>query len=152
MAGRERWRLLVCEVTSNQPLGMECTGESVISAFRNAVISNYGEFGEGTVGSGSRVVASFVNTCGIFILKVPSRFLAEAVVCVSLMAGLNGKPITARVVSVCGRMKNAVAHCTERVLLWRNTLPPGVSAARKPQLDEAVRSVLMSLNSLPSYF
>ncbi len=151
MAGRERIRLLVCETTSPQALGKECTGDLVLSAFRNAVVANYGDFGAGTLGAGSKMVVSFVDTCGIFILRVPSRYLAEARACVSMMAGVNGKPITVRVVSVCGRMRNAVDLCRERILLWRNTLPAGIAAARRSQLDETVRLALVSLNSLPSY-
>jgi RNase P/RNase MRP subunit POP5 len=122
-----------------------------MAGFRYAVEANYGELGLGTLAAGSRMIISFAETCGIFVIRVPSRLLSEAQVCVSLMQEISRKPVTVRVIGVCGKMKNAIQICIERILIWRNSVPIGISTARKPLLDATVRSAIIALNSLPSY-
>lgn len=151
MAGRERNRYILCQAMSEQTLGSACKPEKVLFSFRQAVISLWGELGLGTFGASAKVVASFAEFSGIFVLRVPMTGLPESLSSISSMVSINSRPVTVRVIHVSGRLKNTVKAAIEALLLWRNSLPANYAVARKNQLDTQLRSAIQLLQSLPSY-
>ena len=151
MAGRERMRIILCEAVSLQPLGSNCTKEKILLAFRQVVHANYGDLGLGTFGASAKCVINLTEFCGLFAIRVTSTQSSEAQACLSLILCINSKPVTVRVLHVSGRMKNTVKVTIDRLIIWRNNLPPGYALPRKALIEETVRNAITSLNSLPSY-
>jgi RNase P/RNase MRP subunit POP5 len=151
MAGRERNRYVVCDVMSEAPLGNSCTLDKILFAFRQSVISSFGEVGLGSFGASSKVVISFTEFCGIFIIRVPANYLSEALASLSGMISIHSKAVAVRVLHVSGRLRNSAQAGIDAIINWRNNLPPNYAIPRKTQLDSHVKKAIEALQSLPSY-
>ena len=151
MAGRERNRYILCDVLSEQILGAGCSPEKILFSFRQSVISQWGELGLGTLGASAKMVASFADFCGLFIIRVPMTGLSDALASLSSMISINARPVTVRVIHVSGRLRNTVKETIDRLLLWRNNLSLGYAIPRKVHLDSQLRKAVEALQSLPSY-
>ena len=142
---------MLCDVMSEAPLGSGCTIEKILFSFRQSVISNFGEVGLGSFGASSKVIVSFNEFCGFFIIRVPASTLPESLASISSIISMNSKPVTVRVVHVSGRLRNSAQAAIDAIITWRNNLPPNYAIPRKTQLDSNISKAIQALQSLPSY-
>lgn len=125
--------------------------ENIIFSFRQTVLSLWGELGLGRVGAPSKIVVNFAELTGLFIIRVPMPTLPQSLSALSSIIDISSRAVTVRVIHISGRLKNSARETCERLLLWRNTLPPEFAIPRKVQLDAQLRASLETLQSLPSY-
>ena len=151
MTTRERNRYVLCQVVSEKQGTGSIKPDSIVGAFRLSVQNNWGELGYATFGSTSRMVISFADICGLFIIRIPMQFQAECLHALSSIISLASRPVSVRVLHISGRLKNTVKTTTERVLEWRNSLPMNYSVPRKDILEAQVRQIVTALHSLPPY-
>ena len=151
MASREKMRIILCEAISPRVISFDFSNEAVLQSFRQSCEGSYGEHGMGTFGLPTRVVINLTKHCGLFAVRVPSKYVTDAVACLTLVSVISNRPVTLRVVHISGRMSNTIKATINRVIHWRNQLPQDYSVPRKAQLDSSFRDIVNSLSALPSY-
>ncbi len=88
-----------------------------------------------------------MEQCGVFILKIERDGESESMSALSTIIDINSKPVTVRVLHVCGRMRNATDYAIDHIIKWRNSLPADFAVARRDQLNESVRQAVEILKS-----
>jgi RNase P/RNase MRP subunit POP5 len=151
MTTRDRNRYLLCEVVQEKTGTGSLRQDHLIGAFRQSVQNNSGDLGMATYGSASKIVISFAETCGLFIIRVPMAAQAECLQALSTIISVGLRTAAVRVLHISGRLKNTVMVASERILAWRNSLPQDFAVPRKELLGAQVRQMLTALHSLPPY-
>lgn len=151
MTTREKMRIILCEAISPRVVAFDCANDAILQSFRQCCETNFGAHGMGTFGLPTRVVLNLTKQSGLFAIRVPSKSASDALACLSLITSINGRPLTVRVIHISGRMKNTITATIDRVIHWRNNLPPDYAIPRKSHLDTHLREMLNSLSTLPSY-
>jgi RNase P/RNase MRP subunit POP5 len=151
MSSRERNRYLLCEIIADRSLGPQLSPDNILFAFRENVLSLWGELGLASFGSSSKVVISFADFCGLFIMRVPAKSISESVMCLSSVIIVGSKACSIRILHISGRFTNTTTVTIDRLLFWRNSLIPEFAIPRKAQLDAQLRKSVDSVLSLPSY-
>ena len=151
MTTRERNRYLLCQVSGEKLPGGRARMEAVQESFRESVLSHWGELGFSTFGTTSRMIISFIDTCGLFIIRVPMKAQTESLMALAAINSISSRPVSVRVLFTSGRLKNCVRATVDHVISWRNNLPNDYAVPRRDHLNQQVRKIVQELHSLPGY-
>jgi RNase P/RNase MRP subunit POP5 len=151
MATRERNRYVVCHILTEKYQTGLFKADAILYEFRQNILSNWGELGLASFGTNTKLVASFANSAGIFIVRFPSKFQSECLLALSSIFDISSRPVTVRNLHISGKLKNAVKYAIDELLSWRNRLPPEFAIPRKDILDTQLREHIQELLSLPDY-
>jgi RNase P/RNase MRP subunit POP5 len=151
MTTRERNRYALCQVITESVKINGFRAEAILEAYRQSVFGLWGDLGRATFGANSKVVVTFADSCGLFIIKFPMKAQEECLLALQSILDISGRSVTVRAIHISGRLKNVVKVMVDRVLIWRNTLPSDYAIPRKSQLDQTTREIINSLHSLPGY-
>lgn len=151
MATRERNRYCLCHLVAEKYEPALFKPEHILFAFRQSLLSQWGELALATFGTNSKIVVSSAGITGFFVIRFPSKAQSECLLALSLIMSISSRPVTVRCVQISGRLKNIVKVASEKLLEWRNNLTPEYAIPRKEFLDRQLRELLKELHSLPDY-